>query len=326
MRKLFFVIISLSLFLNYSCDDGDIITAELDFEDTLSACEGVSSLIFYKTKNDPSESLSLRINGGSIATILEVGDDNTREETITINTTNPFNYRTYSNTTLPSNLFCVDIQNPDVIITQNVTSESGEALIRTVLTEDDDDGVPMEFENPGEPDENGRYPNAQDTDGDGIPDYLDADDDGDNVLTRDEGVLNADGVFILEQALNTDKDEPDGDDIPDYLDADDDGDGVKTRDEENEFQNQNPRDDETGTDSDGNPIPDYLNPNIKDDNHPATQFRENIHVISRNFAVTITILNIDLVTISQDELFFGVLDQGEIPNGVKSRTENPDFI
>ena len=27
---------------------------------------------------------------------------------------------------------------------------------------------------------------AQDTDGDGIPDYLDADDDGDGVLTRDE--------------------------------------------------------------------------------------------------------------------------------------------
>ena len=38
------------------------------------------------------------------------------------------------------------------------------------------------------PDPNGDndLSDAQDTDGDGTPDYLDADDDGDGVLTRDE--------------------------------------------------------------------------------------------------------------------------------------------
>ena len=50
---------------------------------------------------------------------------------------------------------------------------------------------------------------ADDTDGDGIPNYLDNDDDGDGVLTIDEYDVNADGVA----------DDSDGDGTPDYLDA-----------------------------------------------------------------------------------------------------------
>ena len=48
-----------------------------------------------------------------------------------------------------------------------------------------------------------------DTDGNGIPNYLDNDDDGDGVLTIDEYDVNADGVA----------DDSDGDGTPDYLDA-----------------------------------------------------------------------------------------------------------
>jgi hypothetical protein len=48
-----------------------------------------------------------------------------------------------------------------------------------------------------------------DTDGDGIPNFLDNDDDGDGVLTIDEYDLDADGVA----------DDSDGDGTPDYLDA-----------------------------------------------------------------------------------------------------------
>ena len=33
-------------------------------------------------------------------------------------------------------------------------------------------------------------PSGQDTDGDGLPDKIDADDDGDNIPTIDEGVDN----------------------------------------------------------------------------------------------------------------------------------------
>ena len=50
---------------------------------------------------------------------------------------------------------------------------------------------------------------ADDTDGDGIPNYLDNDDDGDGVLTIDEYDVNADGVA----------DDSDKDGTPDYLDA-----------------------------------------------------------------------------------------------------------
>jgi hypothetical protein len=73
-----------------------------------------------------------------------------------------------------------------------------------------------------------------DTDSDGREDYLDADDDGDGLPTRDE--------------LNRDTDR---DGIPDRLDTDDDGDGVLTKDE---LANG------AAVDSDGNGVPDYLQP------------------------------------------------------------------
>lgn len=56
--------------------------------------------------------------------------------------------------------------------------------------------------------------NLDDTDGDGIPDFLDPDDDGDGILTKNELNLNANGVPILPHP------DCDGDGIPDYLDPD----------------------------------------------------------------------------------------------------------
>ncbi|MDG1824266.1 MAG: hypothetical protein P8H45_05185 [Flavobacteriaceae bacterium] len=50
---------------------------------------------------------------------------------------------------------------------------------------------------------------VDDTDGDGIPNYLDNDDDGDGVLTIDEYDVDADGIA----------DDSDGDGTPDFLDA-----------------------------------------------------------------------------------------------------------
>jgi hypothetical protein len=73
-----------------------------------------------------------------------------------------------------------------------------------------------------------------DTDGDGREDYLDADDDGDGIPTQEE--------------LNHDTDR---DGIPDRLDADDDGDGVPTKSELVDGHT---------VDSDGNGVPDYLQP------------------------------------------------------------------
>nr|WP_053234159.1 hypothetical protein [Nonlabens ulvanivorans] len=59
----------------------------------------------------------------------------------------------------------------------------------------------------------------QDTDMDGLPDYIDEDDDGDNVLTINEG------INLTDLSLSQDTD---GDGTPDYLDNDDDDDGIPT--------------------------------------------------------------------------------------------------
>jgi hypothetical protein len=86
-----------------------------------------------------------------------------------------------------------------------------------------------------------------DTDFDGIPNYLDNDDDGDLILTNVEYVFgrSADGSLSL---LDTD-----GDSIPNYIDNDDDGDGVLSF-LEDYNDNGNPADD----DSNLNGTPDYL--------------------------------------------------------------------
>lgn len=304
MRRIFFLLLALFIVPIYSCDDGDVITVELDFGDTFKACEGVSSLVFYKTKNDPSESLSIKINGLTIEDILEV-EDAVYEETFTLNANNPLNYRTYSNAILPSDLFCNDVPNSEVIITQDIESTSGNVIIKTVLTEDDNDGIAAELEDRNG---NGNYED-DDTDGDGIPDYIDADDDGDNILTKNEDPdPNGDG--ILDDALDTD-----GDGTPDYLDADDDGDGVDTHDEENDSQDQNPANDITNAEIGA----DYLNPDVATE-VLATAYRE--HNISQTYLVTLTVTQFDLTLISLDVLDFGVLEDSALSD---TRKETPAF-
>jgi outer membrane protein OmpA-like peptidoglycan-associated protein len=111
------------------------------------------------------------------------------------------------------------------------------------LDEDDDgDGVPTAVEVPAG--------NLIDTDGDGVPDYLDEDDDGDGVFTRFEHPdPNGDGNVA-------DARDTDDDGVPDYLDDDDDGDGIPTRQEGADPNGDgNPED---AIDSDGDGIPDYL--------------------------------------------------------------------
>jgi len=291
------------LFLT-TCDDGDIITVELDFDSTFEIC---GDLVFYKTKDDPSESLSVQITSPSLSfeDILTATVPITR----TINgTSNTFNYRTYNASA--DNFFCNDVPPSDVEITTDYESNSGTVTIETVLTEDDNDSIPAELE-----DINGNGDlEDDDTDGDGIPNYLDDDDDGDNVrtvtekpeYTQSEGLANAQDT--------------DGDTIPDYLDDDDDGDGVLTRDEENNTQDENPINDVTNNEVGA----DYLNTEIAT-TVPATAYRE--HTIKQTYVVGVIIENADLVIISQDIYDFGTLKEttsGDYAT-IRNRTETPDF-
>lgn len=302
MRNTFFAVIILSLFFVSSCNDGDVITVEFNFDDTFLQCNGVSDLVFYKTKKDPSESLSLLIKKFTLEQVLSFKGKDT-----TITKTGTFNYRTYSNATLPSGLFCNDVPSSEIKIVNDYQSASDvTAIITVTFTEDDNDGVPAELEDVNG---DGKLTIEDDTDKDGIPNYKDTDDDGDNILTKDENPdPNGDG--ILDDAQDTD-----GDGIPDYLDDDDDGDGVLTRDEENISQDQNPVNDVTNSDIG----PDYLNPDVKT-TVAATAYIKNTY--SQTYVVTLNIENIALRNISQDLLYFGTLEDSSLS---KTVTETPPF-
>ena len=138
----------------------------------------------------------------------------------------------------------------------------------------DNDGVKNRDEGPTE----GEHP--LDTDGDGIPNYLDPDDDGDGIDTIDEdidgdkdptnddtdgdGISNyldpdddGDSIYTIDEDIDGDKDptndDADGDGIANYLDPDDDGDGIDTIDEDIDGDK-----DPINDDTDGDGIPDYL--------------------------------------------------------------------
>ncbi|KJD36274.1 hypothetical protein PW52_06695 [Tamlana sedimentorum] len=296
MRKLFLYILSISLFTLLSCDDGDILDFEFEFDEDFEYCEGVSDLVLYKSKSDPSETMSLLISRYDLDDLLDVGANDTlfiEDEDAS------FTYRSYYDTSI-DDIFCNEIPtnlNINIDETDDVLVD-----ILTVLTAYDDDDIDSDLE---DLDGDGDLTN-DDTDGDGIPNYLDADDDGDNVLTADENP-DPDGDGDLSDAQDTDDDG-----IPDYLDDDDDDDGVLTRDEENDSTDQNPTNDLT----DG-VIPDYLNDLVKN-TVPATAYRSNTYY--KSYYITLDIKEIGLSILSQDTLDFGYMTEG--PDSV---TTTPDF-
>jgi len=129
----------------------------------------------------------------------------------------------------------------------------------------------------------------EDTDGDGLPDYVDEDSDNDNVPDNIEAhdhdhdgipevvLIGSDkdndglddgyeGTTAIDLDVNDEIDDPfnnlpntDGDGESDYRDTDDDDDGIETIDED-----LNGDGDYSNDDSNGNGIPEYLEPNIPD--------------------------------------------------------------
>ncbi len=316
MRHLFILILSCSFFTILSCDDGDIITVELDFDDTFESCEE-SDLLFFKTKEDPLESLSLLFTSLDYEDLFEISEDSIQYNggTTSMDMVADFNYRTYNRADRPDNLFCSLIPPRDLNVVIDEDSRVNVGITRT-LTEDDNDGIPSALEGPRDPlgdddgdevfnflddapdnaeigDANGAIENGYDTDNDGLPNFIDEDDDGDNVLTRVENPdPNNDGD--LSDAQNTDNDA-----LPDYLDNDDDGDGTLTIDEEIDTQDLNPTNDISN-----NSIADYLNP-LRTESVSTTAYRQ--HNISVNFNIRAIVQDIRLDFLSQQVLDFGTL-------------------
>ncbi|MEN1975225.1 VCBS repeat-containing protein, partial [Cellulomonas olei] len=111
----------------------------------------------------------------------------------------------------------------------------GDGLVDCADVDDDGDGVLTR-------DELTALGVVHDLDGDGTPDYLDTDDDGDSLATADEDV---DGRGDVRD------DDTDGDGAANYLDADDDGDSLATADEDVDGSGD-VRDDDTDGDGTAN--------------------------------------------------------------------------
>ncbi len=271
MRKL--LSLSFAALLLFSCNDGDIIVTDFNFDDPqLSWCGDNQSQVLYKINNSGvNEAIAFRFDLTTANPQFFLPEEG--QITIPLNaTTNQVVYRVFDGE-VDRNYFCNEI--PPVspqVVREFKSTTGGEVLITSTIanaTDHDGDGVPSSSEG---------MASGLDTDGDGIPDYLDIDDDGDNILTRVERAVEA------ENSVNTYPDS-DNDGIPDYLDPDDDNDGVPTRNEDWNL-NLNPADDQT----DG--LPHYLNPEITD-SFEIEGVRENR--ISRSFRYLVTINNLTLV-------------------------------
>jgi hypothetical protein len=266
-----FLIFILSVF-TFSCNDGDVISVQLDFDKNLTLCgdESSQNYILFDTKSAPFESLTLLFSNNSQAQSIFNTENSGDIRTINIDGSSvKFNYRTYNAD--PNTYICQDINNYEAL--------SGYAVFTTTFLDDDNDGVPTALEFDG------------DTDNDGIPNYKDNDDDGDNVPTINEKPdPNGDGDLA-------DMQDTDGDLIPDYLDNDDDGDGTLTK-FEDENNNGNLFDDLAT----GASVARFL------DNTVMTVFESdfsNLNEFSRDFTVNVTLENIDISILSTDSFFLG---------------------
>ncbi|MCB0457625.1 MAG: hypothetical protein KDC91_07770 [Flavobacteriaceae bacterium] len=294
MQKLFSLIILSTLF--QGCNDGEIINTSFDFDNaTVQFCSGSDSFLFYKINDAKTEAISLLIQGDSD---LFITSDTT---SIALNTTNFVNYRIF-NSEVTSNYFCTEVPPITPQVISEYIGNSGNVTLITIATYDDDDGVPLSKEFNG------------DTDMDGIPDYFDFDDDGDNVPTRLElDTENADGD---NDPLTNPKD-TDDDGIADYLDPDDDNDGVLTIDEDANM-NLNPTDDI----ADSTIGPNFLNENVHE-KFSITEYRK--HTFDFTTDAILKINNLILVNENEQRIYetlnFGTIEG--ILSGELSTT--PDF-
>lgn len=277
MRKLFFIFILFSLFC--SCNDGEIIVTDFNFEaSNLNNCGGPGAYIFYNINNS--------LSAESISLILETSDvlffESGTVEYVLNGNTYVVNYRKYDSD-ITDSYFCSNIPPTSPGVSIEYLGASGIALLTTIVTRDDEDGIEEDPEN------------NLDTDNDGLLNYFDNDDDGDNVPTVNElgaGFLSGNNEFPLDT---------DNDGIFDYLDIDDDGDTILTR-YEDANGDLDPTNDFTGISDD----PDYLTPAIAN-NNAIDQYR--IHSYQITSDIELVINNLVLVNgseeITKETMIFG---------------------
>ena len=281
------LLLPLLILLITSCNDGDVIVTSFDFNDAdLQACAGNVGYLFFKINEGGTESLSFRIG------ISEQQFRTNNTLVSSFNGTGIFaNYRIYDGT-VTNSYFCNEVPPTSPNVTIEYIANSGTSTLITTALCDDNDGLPTVDSDHEDLEGTG------DKDMDGIPNYYDFDDDGDNVPTIDElDTENADeDNDPLTNPLDTD-----GDGIPDYLDDDDDGDGVLTRDEAR--GTLDPTTVESGLGG-----PDYLNPSVSNE-VIVEEFREHNYDFDSDIQLILT--NLVLIN-GEEEITRETLNMGTI--------------
>ncbi|NNM22442.1 MAG: hypothetical protein HKO54_02715 [Flavobacteriaceae bacterium] len=279
MKKLLLLVLIASL---TTCNDGDVIVTTFNFNSVnLQSCGSSGGYLFFKINDGGSESISLRL--GTSAELFMVSD--TLVSTLD-GSSNFVNYRVFDGA-VSSDYFCNQVPPTQPVVTIEYVAQSGTSTLITTTERDDADGLSREQEGSGDPD------------GDGLANFFDFDDDGDNVPTILElDTENLDGDNDpLTNPLDTD-----GDKIPDYLDTDDDGDGVLTRYEADGTL------DPTTIITDPGEGPDYLNSVIANE-VIIDEFREHNY----NFDSDIDLVLSNLILINgEEQITRETLDMGMI--------------
>ncbi len=293
MKRLFFALLFTCLI--YSCNDGNIIVTSFNFDESnLDNCGRPGAYVFFNINNSTSaESISLILETTAIL-FLESG-----EQRFELNgTTNTVHYRKY-NGDVSGNYFCSNIPPTSPLVTIEYLGESGTAVLTTLVTKVDDDGIEED------------QTSDLDTDNDTLLNFYDEDDDGDNVITLIEL-----GIDFTSGEMDTPQDS-DNDGIPDYLDDDDDNDGVLTRNEDLN-EDLDPTNDEYIADAG----PDYLNASISISTI-VNQYK--IHSYSLKSDISLFISDLVLVN-SEEEIVQETMVLGNKENVINTTiTETPPF-
>ncbi|RMB64064.1 hypothetical protein EAX61_01405 [Dokdonia sinensis] len=288
-----------------SCDDGDIIVTTFDFEEqTLERCTDFD-FVFFKINDDVNEALLLQFDT-SAPFLQEPGT-----YTASISPGGTVTYRRFDSS-IGNDYFCTVVPPTSPRVLEEFISTVGTVNIETEGDFEDGDGIPSDIEDTS-------VAGNQDTDGDGILDIRDLDDDGDNVPTINEGV-----VYDAETGTFTSLLDTDGDGIPNYLDTDDDGDGIPTINEDANAD-LNPINDI----SDGNTdmIPDYLNENVRTQvDSTLLNYREHTYRLI-NVSVRLGVTNLEFRNSAGEQVIRDIRNVGfgEYTAPTRTITEQPDL-
>lgn len=268
MKKFLYLIISIAFI---SCNDGDLLVEDLEFDNAaVQICDTpldqtTTDYLFYIIDNTDNETISLAIN--------------TTDPILTASgiyggfplSTNTLQYRKL-NGPAGADYYCNNVPPVTPLSTQIFIGEAGEAFIESTVIEDDGDGIDAIDEGIDLND----LSLSLDTDGDGLPDYKDTDDDNDNVPTSDE-LNQTDPTIVVDT---------DGDGIPNYKDNDDDGDLVLTI-QESTDGDIFPSNDEIGG------VKNYLNNQVTATaNPPVASYDVHRFTTSTKLVITITALTV----------------------------------